>query len=225
MMRDLPAVGLVAVIAGAGLWVSNLAYDRGIPHYVSRKIGHAAGGLSFLAAFMFLSSVWSMVLAAAFGAILYSAHWLRPNAFRGVGGTGRSSTAMAEIWFVWVAVPVTFVSWYWLHRPEIAVASLLFMAWGDGVTGLVRARIYHRPVKGWWGSLAMLFVCLALSFAFIHPFWVGATASVLAVAAEYLCGDSGSIRWADDNLAVPLVAMTAMLLSMLVSGNLTLEAP
>jgi len=224
MMRDLPAVGLVAGLALAGLWVSNFAYDRGVPHYVSRKIGHAAGGLSFLAAFAFLSSVWSMVLAAIFGAILYSARLLRPATFRGVGGTGRSRATMAEIWFVWVAVPVTFVSWYWLHRPDIAVTSLLFMAWGDGVTGVVRARIYHQPIKGLWGSLAMLCVCLAVAFAFIHPFWVGAAASVVAVLAEYLYGDNGSIKWADDNLAVPLFGMATMLLLMLLSGNLGLEA-
>jgi phytol kinase len=225
MMGDLPAVGLVSGIALAGLWASNFAYDRGVPHYVSRKIGHAAGGLSFLAAFAYLSSVWSMALAAIFGAILYSARLLRPTTFRGVGGTGRNRAAMAEIWFVWVAVPVTLVSWYWLHRPEIAVTSLLFMAWGDGVTGVVRASIYHQPVKGLWGSLAMLCVCLTLALAFIRPFWIGAAASVLAVVAEYLYGENGSFKWADDNLAVPLVAMGIMLLLMLLSGNLRLEAP
>ena len=214
---------LVAGIALAGLWVSNFAFDRGVPHYVSRKIGHGTGGLAFLFSFMFLSSTWAIALAAVFGTVLYLARLVRPTTFRGVGGTGRTNSVMAEIWFAWVAVPVVFISWYWLGRADIAIASLLFMAWGDGITGLVRARVYHRPVKGWWGSLAMLVVCVALALAFIRPFWIGALAAGVAVLVEYLYGDNGSIKWADDNLAVPLAGMGVMLLLMLFTGNLVLE--
>ncbi len=224
MISYFPGTMLVTVIAAAGLWASNLAYDWGIPHYLSRKIGHAAGGLSFLAAFWFLPSVWAMALAALFGAVLFAAWLLKPSTFRGVGGTGRGSRAMAEVWFAWVAVPVTLISWYWLKRPEIAVTSLLFMAWGDGVTGLVRASVYHRATKGWWGSVAMLVLCVALAAVFIRPFWIGAVAAVLSVVAEYLYGDNGSIKWADDNLAVPVVGMATMLVLMLATGNLVLEA-
>ena len=222
-MAEVPYALLVAGTVVVGLLVSNYVYDRGVPNYVSRKIGHGAGGLAFLMSFMFLSSVWAMILAGAFGAVLYLARVIRPSTFRGVGGTGRSRNVMAEIWFALVAVPVVFISWYWLGRADIAIASLLFMAWGDGITGLVRARVYHRPVKGWWGSLAMLVVCVALALAFIRPFWIGAFAAGVAVVVEYLYGDNGSIKWADDNLAVPLAGMGVMLLLMLFTGNLVLE--
>ena len=220
MIAELPLVVLVAGAVLVGLWISNIVYDLGVPHYISRKIGHGAGGLAFLAAFVFSSSAWPIIVATGFGALLFTAQLVRPKTFRGVGGTGRNETAMAEVWFAWVAVPVFCISWLWLNKPAVAVTSLLFMAWGDGVTGLVRSQVYHRPVKGLWGSLAMLGVCLAISWVFIRPFWIGIVASVVAVITERTFGDYGVLKWADDNLAIPLVSLGTILGLMALVGNL-----
>jgi dolichol kinase len=70
---------------------------------------------------------------------------------------------MAEVWFAWIAVPVFAIGWLWLDQPFVTISCLLFMAWGDCVTGLIRAQVYGRPVKGLWGSAAMLIVCLGIS--------------------------------------------------------------
>ncbi len=220
MIVELPVAVLVAGAVLVGLWVSNIVYDFGVPHYISRKIGHGAGGLAFLVSFVFSSPGWPIIVAAAFGALLLAARLLKPDTFRGVGGTGRSDKVIAEVWFAWVAVPVFCISWLWLNEPAVAVASLLFMAWGDGATGLVRWQVYRRPVKGLWGSLAMFCVCLAISWVFIRPLWIGIVASVVAVITEWAFGDNGVLKWADDNLAIPLVSMGAILGLMALSGNL-----
>jgi len=68
----------------------------------------------------------------------------------------------------------------------------------------VRSQLYHRPVKGLWGSLAMFITCLIISFAFIHPFWIGLSVSIVATFTEYACGDVGLIKILDDNLAIPI---------------------
>ncbi|OGO38934.1 MAG: hypothetical protein A2147_11055 [Chloroflexi bacterium RBG_16_57_8] len=217
---QVPLAMLVIATVLTGLWFSNIIYDSGVQHYVSRKVGHGAGGVAFLLCLMFSSPVWPVILSGGFGAVLIAARLFRPATFRGVGGTGRSNRAMAEIWFACVAVPVFLVSWSWLDRPEIAVASLLFMAWGDGITGLVRSQIYHTPTKGWWGSLGMLAVCLVLALVFVKPVWIGIVAAVVCVLAEKAFGDVGKIRWADDNLVVPLVGMGTMLGLLAVTGNL-----
>jgi hypothetical protein len=47
MVAELPIVILSAGVALAGLWISNIVYDRGVPNYISRKIGHGAGGFAF----------------------------------------------------------------------------------------------------------------------------------------------------------------------------------
>jgi dolichol kinase len=80
------------------------------------------------------------------------------------------------------------------------------MAWGDMVTGITRSQIYHRPVKGLWGSVAMLITCLIIAWCFIEPFWVGAITAVVATITEWACGDIGIIKNLDDNLMIPLVS-------------------
>ena len=211
---QVPAGYIVVIVAGvvlSGLWISNIAFDHGVPNYVSRKIGHGAGGLAFLASVFFKTPVWPIVVAAGFGVLLLVARVARPTLLRGVGGTGRTDGAVAEVWFPWVGVPVFVISWLWLNQPAVSVASLLFMAWGDGVTGLVRSLVYHRAVKGLWGSLAMLCVCLAIAGVLITPSWVGVVGSVVAVVTEMTFGQYGFTKWGDDNWAIPLASMATML--------------
>jgi phytol kinase len=207
-----PYILLIIFIIMAGLWLSNAAYDRGVPQYVSRKIGHGAGGVCFLLAPFVFSSVWiPLILACAFSFILILARLMKPDTFRGVGGNGRSRDSYAEIMFAAVAVPVYLLGWHGINQPYYATATLLFMAWGDGVTGLVRAKIYRKPVKGFWGSLAMLLVCLALAWLLIKPFWIGAAGAFAAVIAEFSFGDVGFIKRIDDNLAIPVVSLSVLM--------------
>ncbi len=221
MVADIPYVLLIIGTVLVGLWFSNILYDLKVPHYISRKIGHCAGGVGFLiAGFAFDSARWPIILSFSFGLILWLARIVRPYTFRGVGGSGRPSTAMAEVWFPWVAVPVFAVGWWWFNRPFIAVACLLFMAWGDCVTGLVRSAVYGKAVKGLWGSAAMLVICLALSWAFISPFWIGLVGSVIATFVEWSCGDVGLVKWADDNWAVPLFSLLCILTISVMTGNI-----
>ncbi|GAH53972.1 unnamed protein product, partial [marine sediment metagenome] len=70
----------VVLIVGAGLvglWISNVLFDLKVPHYISRKIGHSAGGLGFLLmAFLFSSGWWALIIAAAFAAMLGGARYV-----------------------------------------------------------------------------------------------------------------------------------------------------
>lgn len=221
MISELPYAVVIMGVVLVGLWISNFLYDLKIPHYISRKIGHSAGGLGFLiAGFTFSSARWPIILSFSLGFILWAARLIRPQTFRGVGGSGRNPNSMAEVWFAWVAVPIFVIGWLWLDKPFLTVSCLLFMAWGDCVTGLVRAEIYGRPVKGLWGSLAMLLVCLVISWAFIRPLWIGIAGSVIATATEWIFGDVGILKWADDNWAVPVISLAATLGMLVLSGNL-----
>jgi phytol kinase len=220
MIADLPLVLMVAGAVLAGLWVSNIVYDRGVPNYISRKIGHGAGGLAFLVSYNLSSAWWAIIVSLGFSLVLLLAHLLKPDIIRGVGGSGRNKDILAEVWFPLVAVPVFAISWLWLKQPGVAVACLLFMAWGDGATGLVRSQVYHQPVKGLWGSLAMFIVCLNIAWIFVFPFWIGLVASIAAVLTEWAFGEKGVIKWGDDNWAIPVVSLVAILGLMTLSGKL-----
>jgi dolichol kinase len=204
-----------------GLWIANILYDLRVPHYISRKVGHSAGGVSFvLSPFLFSSAWWPIGLAGAFSIVLWLARRLRPRTFRGVGGSGRHPNVMAEVWFALISVPVFAIGWLWLHLPWIAMSCLLFMAWGDCLTGLVRSQVYGRAVKGLWGSVAMLVVCLIIAWAFVQPLWIGILGAGVATITEYAFGDTGHVKWADDNWAVPVLSLAAILGIFAATGRL-----
>ena len=207
MLAEVPFVVLIAGAGLVGLWISNVLFDLKVPHYISRKIGHSAGGMGFLLCALLLSSGWwALIIAASFTVMLRGAKYVRPQTFRGVGGSGRPKEIMAEVWFPLASLPVIGVGWIWLGEPLVAISCLLFMAWGDMITGIVRSQVYGRPIKGLWGSVAMLATCLVISAAFIQPFWVGAVASLVATVTEWACGDVGLIKCVDDNLMIPLTS-------------------
>lgn len=145
-------------------------------------------------------------MAATFAIMLGGARYVRPTTFRGVGGSGRAKEVMAEVWFPLASLPVIGVGWIWLDKPLVAISCLLFMAWGDMITGIVRSQIYGRPVKGLWGSVGMLVTCLVVAWALIQPFWAGAVAALVATVTEWACGDVGIIKCLDDNLMIPLTS-------------------
>jgi dolichol kinase len=127
---------------------------------------------------------------------------------------------MAEVWFPLAAIPVISIGWIWLDRPLVAISCLLFMAWGDCVTGIVRSQVYGRAVKGFWGSVAMFLTCLIIAWCFIHPFWVGAVTALVATVTEWACGDVGVIKPLDDNLMIPLVSSVAVFGMLALVGGL-----
>lgn len=221
MIASIPYVVLVAGAVLVGLWVSNILFDLHVPHYISRKIGHAAGGLGFLlCALLFSSGWWPLILAACFVALLWGARVFKPETFRGVGGSGRPMEVMAEVWFPLAAIPVIGVGWIWLDKPLVAISCLLFMSWGDMVTGVVRSQVVGRAEKHWSGSIAMFIACLIIALCFIEPFWVGAVTALVATITEWACGDVGIIKPLDDNLMIPLVSCAAVFGMLALIGGL-----
>jgi len=212
LLREVPYALLAAGAVCLGLYLANYFYDQGIVHWMSRKIGHLAGSAAYLlGVFMFSSWVWPVVLSGGFTVLLAAARLFKPDAFRGVGGTGRASHVFAECWFPLAGTLVLALGWAVFAQPSASVACICFMGIGDAVTGLVRSRFAKREEKHPLGSLACLLVCLLLAWALVTPFWVGAAAATAATLSEYLCGNVGRIKFLDDNLAMPLVSAAVVL--------------
>ena len=195
----------VLMLVGAvllGLYLANYFFDKDIPQYLSRKIGHIAGGVAFiLIPFLFTVWVWPFVLTVGFTLLLLYAKMKKPDTFRGVGGSGRSN-AFAEINFPATGIILVGIFWGLFNQPWLAVVPLLFMAFGDAVTGIIRSKVYGKEVKGNWGSLFMLISCLILAY-FIHPYWIGVCAAIVATLAEKY---TKTRKFVDDNLTIPLLS-------------------
>jgi len=207
VLAELPFALLIAGAVLVGLYLANYFYDKGVEQYISRKVGHGVGGTGFvLCVFLFSSAWWPIILAASFVLLLGGARLVKPQAFRGVGGTGRRH-AFAEVYFPIAGVISLGVGWAWLGKPWLAVVPILFMAWGDMLTGIVRSRIYGKEVKGNLGSVAMIVVCLIIAY-FFKPYWIGAVGAVVATLIERFTPLSKGV-W-DDNWTIVLTSLAVM---------------
>lgn len=206
MLAEIPFVVLIAGAGLVGLYLANLFYDYNIPQYISRKLGHLGGCVGFLLCPLLFSSFWwPLVLTTGFTALLLYARWLKPRTFRGVGGSGRPE-ALAEIHFPATGIITIGICWGLLGEPWLAIVPLCFMGGGDAITGLIRSRVYGKEIKGNWGSVGMLAVCLIFAY-FIHPYYIGAVGAFIAVVAERF---TKTTRYVDDNLTIPLASAVAM---------------
>jgi dolichol kinase len=112
-----------------------------------------------------------------------------------------------EVYFAALTTLLLTASWH--YDVWLAVTSLLFMAWGDGVTGIVRNFKYHRRYKGIAGTYAMIAVSLPVGFVFYgwsHGWafgWIGVAG---ALAASYV----EKLDVMDDNVSIPVFGYAVM---------------
>lgn len=206
-----PLTSELVVGALLAAWVLFIVYVGSKPvarrwnKYVSRKFIHftTGGMVSVLIYLTWLAGkpvfkTPSVPAAAAFAlAFLTLAHHLEEREMDWF----QVKENLGEVWFCVMWGLVFLALWY----VDLAAAALatMFMAFGDGVTGIVRNFVYRRWTKGLWGSVAMLLVSLPLGILLKGV--AGAVAAVVATVIEL---------WpaVDDNITVPAVSAASLLL-------------
>ena len=181
-----------------------LALKHGFPEhsatYFGRKVIHLlAGGLvAILLPFLFHEPILPLIMAALLTIAVYLPH-----------RTGKlyrwfqDPSNMYEVDFTIAWGLMAFFLWFLDRSFWLAVVPMLFMAWGDGVTGIVRNFRYKRRIKAWEGSLAMLLVCLPIGAI---AGWAGIVSAFVATVAE-------KQKYIDDNVAVPLVTVAIIVIA------------
>jgi len=202
------AIG-VAVLVGAGLGLSNLLYDRGVPRSLARYVAPWCAGAAFLIAALSLEPGVAIPLAVVLTAMLVVLKAFRRTALRGVEGE-LASQAWSRITFGLAGVASLTVGWGWLGDPRLGFLPIAFMAWGDSTAGLARVTLWRSNVVSVWPSLGMAAVCLGAAFLY-QPYWIGAAGAVAATIAERKRPRLG-IWWDDNALVVPvsLAVMAAL---------------
>ncbi|WP_460124770.1 dolichol kinase [Stetteria hydrogenophila] len=168
--------------------------------YYNRKIIHAlAGGVvALLVPYVFSSPTLPLVLALLLAVFTYIPH-----------RTGRLlywfqvPDNMYEVRFCIMWGLAVYLAWRFLGDPWLGVVPVLFMAFGDAATGVVRNLLYGRRTKAWVGNLAMLAVTLPIGYALAGI--PGALAAVAASVVEHF-----EFKYIDDNVTVPLVALAVL---------------
>jgi len=209
MVENLGKIMVLTIIPGLGLVVANRLLDKGVPHFITRKIGHLCAGIAyFLSPFLFATAHIPVAISAAFAILLTAARRLRPSSFRGVGGSARMET-LAEVYFPILGTISLTIGWLILGNPWLGVIPILFLCWGDLAAGLVNAWVYKERAiehKGLAGSISMLVVCLLISLLY-HIYWVAVIGSMAAVLAEKY---TKARRYIDDNPTIVVSSLTVM---------------
>jgi len=86
----------------------------------------------------------------------------------------------------------------WIYPKEIATASILILAYGDGVAGFIRA-FEKGPVKTWMSTIVSI-ATATIAARFIVPLVDAFTASLVVMLIERF-----DLK-IDDNLFIPVIA-------------------
>lgn len=161
--------------------------------YVGRKVVHILGGgvTALLVPVFYDGQYWIVTVSAFLLAcyIYFRRRWrlmywfqVRENAY--------------EVHFA-LAYAIILMIGVFLGDEWIGLVPMLFMSFGDSVTGLVRAFTQKRQVKSWDGTVAMFVMCSIIGFWRLG--WYGVLLSVVVSLVE-------KIPKIDDNITVPIVA-------------------
>lgn len=168
--------------------------------YIARKTIHilSAGVTVLLAPFVFSSWQMPLILGSVMVAYTLFGHVRKPQSWFQIKNN------YADVYFT--AACTALLVLFWNYNVWIGVLSSLFLAWGDGLTGVVRYFVYGKRNKGVWGNVAMLAVCIALSLVMNGR--VGYAGLIGAVFASII----EKFDRIDDNISIPLGSAILMTL-------------
>ena len=196
------------MVAAGGILAANRLHAQGWSHYVSRKIGHIGGGVAYLILALWVDRWPAIAMVAGAAVVMVAVRIWKPGWLRGVGGTGRAHT-YAEVSYALAGAASFAIGWGIFNDRWLALAPVLFMAWGDSATGIVRSIVVRREEKHWSGSVACLAVCSLIALL-IQPFWIGLAGAVVATAVERWTGLARG--WIDDNWTIVAASLAVMIL-------------
>lgn len=208
---------------GMAIWVllviygTRWTYDRWIGRgmepmvavYYNRKIVHmlAAGVVILIIPFVF-TQPW-LPLLGGFALGTFTAYM---HKFGGRMHWMQSPKNMNDSSFSFMLGLSIFLLWMLFDDPWLAVLPSLFMAFGDGVTGVVRNKLFARRTKSAWGNVAMAIVSLPMGW-FVGaaattpiPFWGLIAGAISSFVERY---EFGPI---DDNILIALASTAVLIL-------------
>lgn len=167
--------------------------------YYNRKVAHMlAGGVPIIASpIVFDNPIW-VLIGGVLGSIgLASTHLMDRRLW-----WMQTEQNMNDATFALMLGVSVFLIWEYSNEPWLAILPSLFMAFGDGVTGIIRNKMFKRRTKSAWGNVGMAALCLPLGY-FIGmmsepeiPIWGLISGIVASVVERY---EFGVI---DDNILI-----------------------
>ncbi len=177
--------------------------------YYNRKIVHMlAGGVGSLMVPLVFSSPWfPLVCGILLTLLTYLAHATGLRMYWFQTEDNRNDVKFALMWSCSISL-----LWWLLGNPWLAILPALYMAFGDGVTGIARNALIRKRSKSPVGNVFMLVVCAPMGWYIgglaepAIPLWGLISAVVATVVERY---EFGPI---DDNILITVAASAVLLL-------------
>ncbi len=211
MARDAIVAAILLVYVMGIIYLTRVLYDkmraRGTPHnvavYYNRKVIHmAAGGfVAALVPFIFKEFVVPMIMAFILALMTYIPHRTGKLFYWFQTPDNMYEVNFCIVWGLSLAI-----LWLVLGNPKLAVLPAMLISFGDGITGVVRNKLFGRRTKHWIGNVAMATLSLPLGYVYAGP--VGILASGLACIAERF-----EFNPIDDNVLIGLVSTAVLVIA------------
>tara|TARA_B100000927_G_scaffold289389_1_gene285914 strand:+ start:756 stop:1430 length:675 start_codon:yes stop_codon:yes gene_type:complete len=129
--------------------------------YYNRKVAHMlAGGVPIIASPMvFDDPVWVLIGGILGSIALAATHVLDKRLWWMQTEQNMNDATFALM----LGISVYFI-WVYTDQPWLAILPSLFMAFGDGVTGIIRNKMFKKRTKSAWGNVGMAALCLPLGY-------------------------------------------------------------
>jgi len=215
------AAGL-SVYVLAVLFLTRLPYQmmvtRGMEpiravYYVRKMVHMLAGGMgSIMVPLVFIDPWYPLVSGLLLTLLLYVAHVSGLRFYWFQTDDNRNDVKFALMWSSSISL-----LWWVLGDPWLAILPSLYMAFGDGITGIVRNAVIRKRSKNPIGNVFMLLLCAPLGWYIgaqadpSIPVWGLLSAIVATIIERY---EFGPI---DDNILITVAASSVLLLGSVLS--------
>lgn len=199
------------------LFATKIPYDmmisRGVEDiravYYNRKIVHMmAGGVGSLCVpFLFVDYWYPLVCGILLTVFTYAAHASGTRMFWFQTDQNQNDVKFTLMW--WTSITMI---WVLVGDPWLAIVPSLFMAFGDGVTGVVRNAVIKKRSKSPIGNVFMFIVSAPLGWIVAGmgdpsiPVWGLISAAIATFVERY---EFGPI---DDNILITVFATAVLML-------------
>jgi len=188
-------------------WMISKNIPQKVAVYYNRKIIHMlAGGVVALITPFIFTTPWLPLLAGLF----LTAFTYIPHKTGKIFYWYQTKDNLNDVNFCFMWALIVFILWTITNNPWIAIIPPTFMAFGDGITGIVRNMTFKRRTKHYIGNVFMLPVCLVIAY------FIGSKAEILpwAILAAFVATMIERYEYGpiDDNVLITVSSSIILLI-------------
>jgi len=215
MYFDILLSVLLIIYTSLILFLTKYVYSylkkRGIEHndavYYNRKFVHIfAGGIVALFVPWYHSPFFPLSAGFLLGLVTFFSHEKGNKLYWFQNKKDVNDVTFCLMWGISI-----FVLWIVIGNPWIAILPALFVAFGDGVTGIIRNKFLGKRSKHHIGNIFMAITCIPLGYIFGSLGGLAIGGVVAAIVASVI--EQYEFGLIDDNILITVSSTIVLLLS------------